>query len=104
MGSRRPPTASGCAGSPWIREPLPYRSSGVGAEAMGMNLAKTAVVTTAAPRLPDALRLRGVERTAAHVDRSVAWYQSALGLGVHRHEVGVAELGDGAETVIRVLD
>jgi catechol 2,3-dioxygenase len=71
---------------------------------MGMNFAKTAVETTAAPRLPDALRLGAVELTVADVDRSVAWYQSALGLRVHRHEVGVAELGDGAETVIRVVE
>src|SRR3954453_16914755 len=70
---------------------------------MGMNFAKTAVETFAA-RLPDALRLGAVELTVADVDRSVAWYQSALGLRVHRHEVGVAELGDGAETVIRVVE
>src|SRR3954454_6991382 len=66
---------------------------------MGMNFAKTAVETSAA-RLPDALRLGAVELTVADVDRSVAWYQSALGLRVHRHEPALAELGDGRETVL----
>ena len=41
-----------------------------------------------------------MDLTVADVDRSVAWYQRALGLRVHAHEPGVAELGDGAETVI----
>src|SRR4051794_16829460 len=71
---------------------------------MSMNFTETASSETTAPRLPDALRLGAVELTVADVDRSVAWYQSALGLRVHRHEVGVAELGDGAETVIRVVE
>jgi catechol 2,3-dioxygenase len=66
---------------------------------MGMNFAKTAA-ETAAGRAPDALRLGPVELTVADVDRSVAWYQRALGLRVHRHEPGLAELGDGTETVI----
>src|SRR3954451_10905647 len=71
---------------------------------MGMNFAKTAVETTAAPRLPDALRLGAVELTVADVDRSVAWYQSALGLRVHRQEPALAELGDGTETVLVLVE
>src|SRR4051812_1971126 len=71
---------------------------------MGMNFAETAATETAAPRLPDALRLGAVELTVADVDRSVAWYQSALGLRVHRHEPALADLGDGAETVIRLVE
>ena len=38
--------------------------------------------------------------TVADVDRSVAWYNRALGLRIHSHEPGTAELGDGVETVI----
>jgi len=50
--------------------------------------------------LPATLRLGAVDLTVADVDRSVAWYQRALGLRVHRHEAGEAELGDGIETVV----
>src|SRR4051794_3754328 len=71
---------------------------------MGMNFAETASSETAVPRLPDALRLGAVELTVADVDRSVAWYQSALGLRVHRQDVGVAELGDGTETVLVLVE
>src|SRR4051812_46860326 len=56
--------------------------------------------TSTAPALPATLRLGAVELTVADVDRAVAWYQDALGLRVHRHDAGSAELGDGAETVV----
>ena len=45
--------------------------------------------------LPATLRLGAVHLTVTDLDRSVAWYQSALGLRVHRHDVGSAALGDG---------
>lgn len=50
--------------------------------------------------LPAELRLGGVHLTVADVDRSVAFYQQALGLRVHSQEATGAELGDGHETVI----
>jgi catechol 2,3-dioxygenase len=50
--------------------------------------------------LPATLRLGAVHLTVADVGRSVAWYERALGLRVHSHRAGVAELGDGVETVI----
>jgi catechol 2,3-dioxygenase len=53
-----------------------------------------------APVLPATLRLGAVHLTVASVDRSVAWYQQALGLRAHRHDPAEAELGDGIETVI----
>ncbi len=56
--------------------------------------------TVSAPTLPAALRLGAVHLTVADVDRSVAWYQEALGLRVHAREDGTAELGDGSETVV----
>jgi catechol 2,3-dioxygenase len=55
---------------------------------------------SATATLPAALRLGAVDLTVRDVDRSVAWYQQALGLRIHRHEPGVAELGDGAETSV----
>jgi catechol 2,3-dioxygenase len=50
--------------------------------------------------LPATLRLGAVHLTVADLDRSVAWYQRALGLRVHAHEAPTAELGDGVETVV----
>jgi catechol 2,3-dioxygenase len=50
--------------------------------------------------LPATLRLGAVHLTVADLDRSVAWYQRALGLRVHAHEPATAELGDGVETVV----
>jgi catechol 2,3-dioxygenase len=52
-------------------------------------------MSTTAPTLPATLRLGGVHLTVTDVDRSVAWYQDALGLRVHRHEAAEAELCDG---------
>ncbi len=50
--------------------------------------------------LPDTLRLGPVDLTVRDVDRAVAWYQRALGLRVHRHEAGFAELGDGTDVSV----
>lgn len=52
------------------------------------------------PSLPHTLRLGPVHLTVSNVQRSVAWYQSALGLRVHRLEAPDAELGDGTATVV----
>ena len=54
----------------------------------------------AGPALPAALRLGAVSLTVAQLDRSVGWYQRALGLRVHSHDVTSAELGDGRETLV----
>ena len=58
----------------------------------------------AAPTLPAALRLGPVHLTVTDVDRSVAWYQEALGLRVHRHDAGAAELGDGEATTLVLVE
>ena len=50
--------------------------------------------------LPATLRLGAVHLTVTDLDRSVAWYQAALGLRVHRHDVDSAALGDGSESVL----
>jgi catechol 2,3-dioxygenase len=55
---------------------------------------------TATPTLPSTLRLGAVHLTVSDLDRSVAWYQSALGLRIHAHELTSAALGDGREPVL----
>jgi catechol 2,3-dioxygenase len=54
----------------------------------------------AAPSLPATLRLGPVHITVTDLDRSVAWYQRALGLRVHRHDPTDAALGAGGEDVV----
>jgi catechol 2,3-dioxygenase len=41
-----------------------------------------------------------IHLTVSDLENSVAWYQSALGLRVHKLEPPVAELGDGTTTVL----
>jgi catechol 2,3-dioxygenase len=50
--------------------------------------------------LPATLRLGAVELLVSDLERSVAWYQSALGLSVHRRDSIRAELGDERTTVL----
>ncbi|MCW2985476.1 MAG: Glyoxalase/bleomycin resistance protein/dioxygenase [Conexibacter sp.] len=50
--------------------------------------------------LPATLRLGAVHLVVTDLDRSVAWYQTALGLRIQRHDATVAALGDGAEDVL----
>jgi catechol 2,3-dioxygenase len=52
--------------------------------------------------LPAGLRLGAVELTVSDLDRSIAWYEQALGLRVHRRDKTVASLGDGQETLVVV--
>src|SRR5579859_4969675 len=56
--------------------------------------------STSQPVLPAGLRLGAVDLIVSNLDRSVAWYQEALGLRVHAHQPARAELGDGADTVL----
>src|SRR4051795_7022965 len=58
------------------------------------------VPTRGSAILPPALRLGAVHLTVTDLDRSVAWYQRALGLRVHRHDADVAALGAGTEDVL----
>jgi catechol 2,3-dioxygenase len=59
---------------------------------------------TAAPVLPATLTLGAVSLTVSDLDRSVAWYQTALGLRVHAHEGTTATLGDGEATVLELVE
>jgi catechol 2,3-dioxygenase len=60
------------------------------------------VLSTAASSasLPATLRLGAVHLVVRDVDRSVTWYQHALGLRVHRHDGAEATLGAGGEDVV----
>lgn len=60
--------------------------------------------TAPAPTLPATLRLGAVHLTVSDLDRSVAFYQRSLGLRVHRHDVSEAELGDGDETTVVLVE
>lgn len=52
--------------------------------------------------LPPTLRLGAVALTVTDLDRSVAWYEAALGLHLHHRDAdaGVAALGAGEEDVL----
>jgi catechol 2,3-dioxygenase len=56
--------------------------------------------TTPAATLPATLRLGPVHLVVTDLDRSVGWYESALGLHLHRRADGVAALGAGEEDVV----
>ena len=66
----------------------------------GMTLTETDLDPRTAAPLPASLRLGAVHLTVADRARSVAWYEQALGLRVHRLGDDDAELGDGSETVV----
>jgi catechol 2,3-dioxygenase len=60
--------------------------------------------TPQTPTLPASLTLGAVHLTVSDLDRSVAWYQRALGLRVHAQNVGRASLGDGVTTTIELYE
>ena len=54
----------------------------------------------AAPTLPATLRLGAVHLTVTDLDRSVAFYEEAIGLRLHRREGGEAAMGVGEEDLL----
>jgi catechol 2,3-dioxygenase len=56
--------------------------------------------------LPATLRLGPVALTVSDLSRSIAWYEAALGLHLHRHDAdaGTAALGDGTEDVLLLTE
>ena len=62
------------------------------------------MTSTATPVLPATLTLGAVSLTVSDLDRSVAWYQTSLGLRVHTHEGTTATLGDGEFTVLELVE
>ena len=59
---------------------------------------------TAAPVLPASLRVGTVELTVTDLDRSVAFYENAIGLRLHRREDGRAALGAGGEDLLVLVE
>jgi catechol 2,3-dioxygenase len=45
-----------------------------------------------------------VHLTVTDLPRALAWYERALGLRVHRRDLGEAELGDGVEAVVALRE
>jgi len=55
-------------------------------------------------RLADATRLGAVHLTVTDLDRSVAFYQDAIGLRLHRREDPVAAMGAGGEDLVVLVE
>src|SRR5690349_11885313 len=64
----------------------------------------TVSTRSSATPLPATLRLGPVELTVSNLDRSVEWYETHLGLLVQSRADGIAELGDGATTVVVLVE
>jgi catechol 2,3-dioxygenase len=60
----------------------------------------TAPQAAATDRLPDTARLGAVHLVVTDLDRSVAFYQDAIGLRLHRREDPVAAMGAGGEDLL----
>src|SRR5215208_8485472 len=60
----------------------------------------TAAAATAAPTLPAALRLGAVHITVTDLDRSVGFYQDAIGLQLHTRDGDAAAMGAGGEDLL----
>ena len=59
---------------------------------------------TAVARLPDTLRLGPVHLTVSDLDRSIAFYERALGLQLRRRENDTAALGAGGEDLVVLVE
>jgi catechol 2,3-dioxygenase-like lactoylglutathione lyase family enzyme len=72
---------------------------------MGQHEDLTHTTSDASPaRLPATLRLGAVYLTVSDLDRSVAFYEDAIGLRLHRREDSVAVMGAGEEEVEAVRE
>ncbi len=71
-----------------------------------MTSTHTATAPQAAPtdRLPDTARLGAVHLTVTDLDRSVAFYQDAIGLRLHRREDPVAAMGAGGDDLLVLVE
>jgi catechol 2,3-dioxygenase len=60
--------------------------------------------TETAPVLPASLRVGPVELAVTNLERSAGFYESAIGLEVHRREDGRAALGAGGEDLLVLVE
>jgi catechol 2,3-dioxygenase len=65
---------------------------------------QTETAPRAESRLADATRLGAVHLTVTDLDRSVAFYQDAIGLRLHRREDPVAAMGAGGEDLVVLVE
>jgi catechol 2,3-dioxygenase len=65
-----------------------------------MTVAPAAAPTAPRAALADATRLREVHLTVTDLERSLAFYEQAIGLRVHRRDGAVAALGTGGEDLV----
>ena len=59
---------------------------------------------TSAPTLPAALRVGAVELTVTDLERSIGFYESAIGLRLHDRGDGRAALGGGGEDLLVLVE
>jgi catechol 2,3-dioxygenase len=64
----------------------------------------TTQTQTSAPVLPAALRMGAVELTVTDLDRSVHFYETAIGLRLHGREGDRAALGAGGEDLLVLVE
>jgi catechol 2,3-dioxygenase len=69
-----------------------------------MTTPQTETSARPAARLADTTRLGAVELTVTDLDRSVAFYQDAIGLRLHRREDPVAAMGAGGEDLVVLVE
>lgn len=73
-------------------------------DAVGMSSTTSSATATDAPVLPAGLRLGAVHLTVSRLDRSVAFYQDAIGLRVRRQDETSATLGTGAADLVVLVE
>src|SRR3954464_14010140 len=71
---------------------------------VGMSTTDTATSAPATAPLADTLRLGAVHLTVTDLDRSVAFYQDAIGLRLPRREAPVAAMGAGGEDLVVLVE
>ena len=69
-----------------------------------MSTTETPIAAPAAAPLAETTRLGAVHLTVTELDRSVAFYQDALGLRLHRREDPVAAMGAGEEDLVVLVE
>ena len=84
-----------------MRDVLPFQP---GARASHPDAMTSIQTHTQAPVLPASLRVGAVELTVTDLDRSVAFYEDAIGLQLHRREDGRAALGAGGEDLLVLVE